>query len=337
MPLIEQSTYRPPRWLKNKQHLQTIIPSAFRKVSGVDYVRERLELPDGDFLDLDWSFAANTILPKPPDSARPLVILSHGLEGSSERTYMLGMVRTFNQKGYDALAWNLRGCSGEPNRLERFYHHGATDDLKAVIDYVLALGRYHEIVLVGFSLGGNLVLKYLGEQAESTPNAIKKAVAMSAPCDLLSSAPLLSNGLMSRFYARRFKNKLLAKVKAKAQKGIISAEKANRLLAINSLEELTETYVAPLHGFVDAEDYYIKNSSMYYLENIRVPTLLFNASNDPMLSEGCSPTSTCRQSSYVFLEVTPEGGHCGFLPDKLMDGWMYWSEWRTLQFVLEME
>lgn len=334
MPLIEYSTYKPPRWLLNKQHLQTIIPSAFRTVSGVEYMRERIEIFDGDFLDLDWSFVTNG---RNRDSSTPnshVAILSHGLEGSSERTYMKGMAKAFNQQGYDALAWNMRGCSGEPNRFERFYHHGATEDLGAVVEHVTSLNRYTEIILVGFSLGGNMTLKYLGEQGKQVLPTIKKAVAISSPCDLLGSVPLLQDGKMNRFYAQRFKRKIQDKVRIKAKAGIIPQEKASKIVKIKGLEELTEAYVAPVHGFKDATDYYIRNSSMYYLPTIQVPTLLLNAANDPMLSIGCSPQAICQASAHVFLEVPQQGGHCGFMPSSLLDGWMYWSEKRALSFVL---
>jgi hypothetical protein len=345
MPLIEYSTYKPPRWLLNKQHLQTIIPSAFRKVSGVEYMRERIEIFDGDFLDLDWSFsshhatfgqyASKTTTPQNKSTITnpKLAVLSHGLEGSSDRTYMKGMAKAFNQQGYDALAWNMRGCSGEPNRLERFYHHGATEDLGAVIEHVTSLNRYTEIVLVGFSLGGNMTLKYLGEQGSQILPSIKKAVAISSPCDLLGSVPLLQDGKINRLYAQRFKRKIQDKVRIKAQKGIIAHEKASKILKIKELEELTENFVAPVHGFKDAEDYYIRNSSMYYLSAIQIPTLLLNAANDPMLSVECSPKVICQSSAHVFLEVPSQGGHCGFMPSSSFGG-LYWSEKRALEFIL---
>lgn len=305
--------------------MQTILPSALRKVAGVSYTRERIETPDGDFLDLDWAGSAGS---------QRLLILSHGLEGSSDRPYMLGMARTFAEQGWRVLAWNLRGCSGEPNRLERFYHHGSTDDLAVVIQHALNHHQYAEVVLIGFSLGGNITLKYLGEQGNNLPSVVRKAVAFSVPSDLVSSVPLLRQGAMSRFYGNRFKKKIMAKVMAKAQAGVIPMRVAERVLALKTLDDLTEHYAAPLHGFRDAADYYLRNSSLPLLPRIEIPTLILNAANDPMLSVSCSPLELAARSSVIHVEVPEQGGHCGFRPRQLEAGWMYWSEQRAREFVL---
>ena len=174
MPIVP-SSYRAPFGFGNG-HIQTIY-AHFRQVRGVSYKRERIQTPDGDFLDLDWS----------AKGARRLAILSHGLEGSTERHYVLGMIRALNRRGWDALAWNYRGCSGEPNRLLRWYHSGDTGDLRAVIEHA-AGHNYEEIAIIGFSLGGNVTLKYLGERAGSTHPLVKKGVAFSVPCDLTPSS-----------------------------------------------------------------------------------------------------------------------------------------------------
>jgi uncharacterized protein len=324
MPIIH-SSYSPPVWLRGRSHLQTVLPSALRKVTGVAYIRERLDTPDGDFLDLDWTGPANSL---------NLVVLSHGLEGSADRPYILGMARAFAEQGWRVLAWNLRGCSGEPNRLERFYHHGATDDLDLVLRHVLALGQFTQIVLIGFSLGGNLTLKYLGEQGDGLPSVITKAIAFSVPADLVESVPLLRTGAINRFYGERFKNKIVAKVQAKAQAGIIPMSVAERVGTFKTLDDLTEHYAAPLHGFRDATDYYLRNSSLPLLPRIEIPTLILNAANDPMLSASCSPVAMAAKSSLLHVEVPEQGGHCGFRPPQLGAGWMYWSEQRALEFVL---
>jgi uncharacterized protein len=170
MPLMEKSSYLPPPFFGNG-HLQTLYPNLYRRVRGIVYRRERIPTPDGDFLDLDWSRVGS----------RKLVIVSHGLEGSSLRPYVLGMVRAFNETGWDAVAWNFRGCSGEPNRKLRFYHSGATEDLETVVEHVRRDPTYQKIALVGFSLGGNITLKYLGERGKDAAAAVFGAVAFWFP------------------------------------------------------------------------------------------------------------------------------------------------------------
>src|SRR5208337_5373319 len=171
MPVIENSTYKAPYFLKNN-HLQTVLPTLFRRVRGVSYKRVRIDTPDGDFLDLDYSYSGHS------DSDR-LVIVSHGLEGDSHRAYMKGMIRAFNRRGWDGIAFNFRGCSGEPNRRAVTYHSGKTDDLHCVIEYALSSGNYKVVTLVGFSLGANLTLKYAGERGNKIYPEIKSAVGIS--------------------------------------------------------------------------------------------------------------------------------------------------------------
>ncbi|MEP2296893.1 MAG: alpha/beta hydrolase, partial [Algoriphagus sp.] len=178
MPLLENSIYTRPKWLFNG-HLETIYPSLFRKVSVQPPVQERISTHDGDFLDLDW-YRQNT---------SKLVIISHGLEGNSTRAYMLGMVKTFLAEGYDVLTWNFRSCSEEMNKQVIFYHSGATYDLDQIVSH--AYDQYEEISLVGFSLGGNLTLKYLGEKGD-TISKIRKGVAISVPLHLASSSKKIS-------------------------------------------------------------------------------------------------------------------------------------------------
>ena len=329
MPYIYPSSYQPPRWVRGRQHLQTIVPSLFRKIKDVVYQRQRIEISDGDFLDLDWSKTSRESSTK----SKKLIILSHGLEGSSDRPYITGMVSIFNKAGYDALGWNMRSCGGEPNRLPRFYHHGATEDLNAVVEYVLQHTDYKEIILIGFSLGGNMTLKYLGEKGENVSPKIKKAVAFSVPCDLPSSVPLLRTKGFSKYYANRFKNKLVEKIKLK--KEILGAAFVDNLLPkIKILDDLTDLFFAEVHGFANSEDYYRLNSSGPYLKHIRIPTLIVNAKNDPMLSDECSDVVLAKSSPYIFLEIPAEGGHCGFAPKT--GGTVYWSEQRALAFCEEV-
>lgn len=318
MSLIEPSTYHPPFWLRNG-HLQTIYPSLFRRVKGVRYQRERIATPDGDFLDLDWSKVGS----------RKLVILSHGLEGNTYRAYMLGMVRAVNRAGWDALARNFRGCSGEPNRLLRFYHSGDTEDLETVIQHVLKNGGYEQIALVGFSMGGNVTLKYLGERDSALHPSIAAAVAISVPCDLAASAAALA-GPANKIYMKRFLHMLHQKVLEKARQfpGQISDIDFKE---IKSFREFDNRYTAPLHGFKDAADYWQKSSCINYLGSISIPGLLINAKNDPFLSRECYPLQTARENPNFYLEMPQSGGHVGFVSFNA-DG-SYWSELRGVAFL----
>jgi uncharacterized protein len=315
MPIIASSYSHTPLYLFNK-HLETIVPSIFRKVEG-RYERERLELPDGDFLDLDW-------MRGPGDK---LVIISHGLEGSSERHYSKGTALYFHERGWDAVAWNCRGCSGEMNRLPRFYHHGATEDIAAVIDHAISK-KYAHIVLVGFSMGGSMTLKYAGERNEMLPTQIKSIATFSVPCDLGSSARELDKP-NKKFYLNRFLKKLGNKIKDKASMfpELISAHGFEK---IKTFRDFDNRYTAPLHGFADADDFYQKASSGQYLSQIQIPTLIANAYNDPFLPKACYPVDVAKKHTHVHLEIPKRGGHVGFTMSGKTENWM---EVRAFEFV----
>lgn len=312
--------YQPPRFLFNS-HLETIYPALFRSVTPLKkYGRERLLLKDGDFLDLDW---VNI-------NSKKLIILSHGLEGNSSRGYILGMVNAFTLKGYDCLAWNYRGCSEEMNWNLKFYHSGATDDLDEVINHAIKKNGYTEIVLIGFSLGGNLTLKYLGER--KVVGLIRKAVVFSVPCHLHSSCLQLST-VANRIYSNRFLKSLKNKIRAKAQK--FAQLDVSKLETVGSLIEFDNNFTAPLHGFANAIDYYQKSSSLQFLKSIETPTLLVNAANDPFLSRECFPVDLLRGHKYVKIEIPEKGGHVGFT--SFNRNGLYWSELRALDFILPYE
>ena len=314
MPLLE-SSYRP-RGLFRNAHASTVIPSLLRRVLAVSYVRERMEPPDGDFIDLDWSRVG----------AQRVAVLCHGLEGNADRPYMRGMARTLNRASWDVVGYNFRSCSGEPNRLARSYHSGATDDLRLVLAEVLG-GGYEEAALVGFSLGGNLVLKYLGEDPGAVPTEITGAVTLSVPADLNEACHrICSPG--NRLYHDRFMRKLRKKILAKDTRhpGLLDP---SRLVGVRNLIDFDDVYTAPLHGFVDAADYYARNSSLNWLADIRVPTLLLSASNDPMLGENCYPRELARESGHLHLEMPDHGGHVGYY----QRGGVYFSEARAVDFL----
>lgn len=318
MPLIENSAYRS-RGLLRSGHVQTVIPTLLRRVRGVAYQRERLTLGDGDFIDLDWTrIGSNRV-----------AVLCHGLEGSTDTHYMRGMTRALNGAGWDVLGFNFRGCSGEPNLKPRFYHSGATDDLAAVVDTAAGNAAYRQLALVGFSLGGNLVLKYLGEQRRHYPASLSGAIAISAPCDLGGCATKLE-APENRIYAHRFLRRLKAKVQDKARRhpGLIDT---GPLPAIRNIQAFDEYYTAPLNGFASARDYWERCSSRQFLDKLVKPVLLLTAANDPLLTPTCYPRDVARQSEYLTLEIPRHGGHVGFIQHKA-DG-HYWHERRTVDFL----
>ncbi len=306
MPIIKSKYHKRP-WYFINGHFETIIPSLFYEVEGVDYHRERLELSDGDFLDLDW-------LKK---ESKRLMILTHGLEGSSDRHYIKRTAKYFQDKGWDILAWNNRSCSGEMNRLPRFYHHGATEDIAAVIDRGLK-ENYDEVVMVGYSMGGGMQQKYLGERVPD--KRIKGAVSFSAPCNVLNSADELGKR-GNRFYERRFVGKLREKILVKSKLMDLPID-LEELARVKTFRELDQAFTLKVHAeYKDASDFYAKITSDQFLDNIKVPLLIVNALNDPMLGDKCYPLELAKQSSNIFLEMPEKGGHVGFTLPK--NRWSY--------------
>lgn len=319
MPIVS-SSYNPPFLFKNG-HYSTVYAGIFRKIDDFEQKRERLELEDGDFLDLDWSFS------KKP--SQKVVILIHGLEGNAQRAYISGAAKEFNTNGYDVCAINLRTCSGEMNRLFRSYHSGATEDLDAVIQYILKNKNYPEIYIKGFSLGGNLTLKYLGED-RIHPKEIKAAMAVSVPCDLHSSCKELLKP-KNIPYAIRFKKNLVGKLKAKQQKypeKIADADIKN----VVTLKDFDDIYTSRAHGFKDAIDYYEKCSCLPFLPSIKIPTLLLNAQNDSFLGPECFPRKEAEQNNLFFLEISKYGGHVGYYGSENIT----YSEKRAIKFFNEL-
>lgn len=316
MPLTSESFYQRPKWLFSG-HLETIYPSLFRQVAIQEPERERITTADGDFLDLDWYKKGNG----------RLIILSHGLEGNSTRPYMLGMAREFLMKGFDVLSWNYRGCSEELNQKVIFYHSGATYDLDTVVNH--AEKNYSEIFLIGFSLGGNLSLKFLGEK-KSSIKKLKKAVAISVPLDLAGSCDKISSG-ENIIYSKRFLNTLKEKI---TRKSLTFPKElpVGLLRKIKTLRDFDEYFTGPLHGFLDAAEYYRVNSSLQFLDQIEVPTLILNAQNDPFLSETCFPVKLARSLKQIHFEFPKHGGHVGFSGPSNQKS--YYSELRAVEFII---
>jgi hypothetical protein len=310
-------TYKRPLFYFH-HHIETIVPALFRKVKlPTAYTRERITTPDDDFLDLDWL----------RQKSEELIIISHGLEGSSDRPYIKGMARAFYQIGKDVLAWNYRGCSGEMNKQKRFYHSGATDDLHIVVNHAIDKG-YKKIMLIGFSLGGNLSLKYLGETTR--PAEIKKAIVFSVPLHLATSCASLAHK-SNYLYVLKFLRSLKAKVREKGntRKDI----DLKPLSSIKTLQDFDNEYTAKLHGYKDAMDYYESCSSLYFINKIDRPTLIVNALNDSFLSPRCFPKTELINHPFVKLETPQQGGHVGFT--QFTKNGLFWSEEKALQFYTE--
>ncbi|WP_370086168.1 YheT family hydrolase [Ekhidna sp.] len=297
MPIVKSKYHRRP-WYFFNGHFETIIPSLLYEVEGVEYERERLELEDGDFLDLDWVKNGN----------KRLIVLSHGLEGSSDRHYIKRPAQFFSKKGWDILAWNNRSCSGEMNRLPRFYHHGATEDIAAVIDRGLNEG-YNEVVLIGYSMGGGMQQKYLGER-DPDPR-IKGAISFSVPCNVQNSAEMLKSGA-NRIYEYKFISKLKKKVLEKSEVLEMPVD-LKKIRKVRNFKELDEAFTLKVHPeYRDANDFYTRITSDQFLPNIKIPLLIVNALNDPMLGPPCYPIDLAEQSENIFLEMPEKGGHVGF-------------------------
>jgi predicted alpha/beta-fold hydrolase len=299
-------------WYLFHAHLETIWPALLRRVPQQPYRRERIYTDDDDFLDLDWLQTGH----------KRLIIISHGLEGDTSRHYVTGMAKAVHGEGFDVLAWNFRGCGGEINRQPRFTHNGATEDLDTVISHALETGNYNSVALIGFSMGGNLTLLYLGREAEKVPDEVKAAVCFSVPCDLAAASSRLAEG-SNKIYMKRFMRLMGHKVRLQSENfpAEFPCDDYHRL---NTFADFDGRYTAPLHGFRDAPHYWQSCSSSHYLDQIRVPAWIVNANNDPFLAPSCFPDVTTHNNPLVTLISPQHGGHCGFA--SLGNDQPYWSE-----------
>ncbi len=303
-------------------HFNTTYRPLFMKDKAT-YERKRIKTWDQDFFDLDFSFAGS----------ETLILLIHGLEGSSESKYMSSNVNHLNSKGLDTVCFNLRGCSGEDNLLLATYHSGKTEDVDFVVNHLLDTYNYKNIVIVGFSLGGNLTLKYIGEKGDSISPIIKGGIATSVPVDIASAEiemDKLKNKLYMEMFFKTMKNKLLEKAFKFPEYKLDQA----KLFKATKFKHLEHLYTVPIFGFDSPEDYWKKASSKPYLSNIKKPTLLINAKDDTFLSKECYPYKEAENSEFFFFEETKFGGHVGFMssfkPKENM-----WLEHRIARFIKE--
>ena len=323
MPALEVSTFSPPVWLRSPS-IQTLCPALFRpKRHELQPRLESLDLSDGDCIEIAWF--QNSLSER---QNKKLAIITHGLEGSINSGYVVGLTRALTQAGYLTLAWNMRGCGGKTNKLPSWYHSGKSEDLKAVVDHAHACYPESSIFLVGISIGGNILCKYLGEQGGSVPAKIAAAVSVSAPLDLRGSALTLARR-SRRLYMQYLMRPLRERVKSKAAMfpDLIDASGVDDII---SFAEFDSRYTAPVHGFNSVDNYWDVCSGSRFLDSVRVPLLLVSALDDPFLSPTCFPYKHAKNSRWLTLETPSYGGHVGFIDSLTMrDSWL---ERRVVEF-----
>jgi len=345
--------FRPAWWLPGP-HAQTLGGRLLREGTRPRYRRERWETPDGDFLDLDFWAAgegpqagpgvgavgdgvgrgdpgagAGTALPG--DDPRPVVLILHGLEGCSESGYVLESCRRLAARGCLPVALNFRSRSGEPNRTRRFYHSGETGDLAFVLDRLADRTGGRPLGALGYSLGGNVLLKYLGERGAGARSRVEAAVAVSVPYRLSASARRMERGmgrLYSRFFLRSLRRSLRKKVARRGHRYDLE-----RLERVGTLRAFDDAFTAPVHGFQDAEDYYRRSSSARYLHGIRVPTLLLQARDDPFLPREALPEAEMEANPWLLPRITDAGGHLGFVEARGPWGARFWAEREAARYL----
>jgi predicted alpha/beta-fold hydrolase len=313
--------YRPPWWYRGP-HLQTLWGPFLRPLGRPRFRRERIDTDDGDFLDLDWVDAA--------PAGAPLVVVLHGLEGSSRSHYVCGLCREAADLGLRAVVLNFRSCSGEMNRTPRLYHSGETTDLDAVLSRIVARERGARIGLAGVSLGGNVLLKWLGERGDSAPPEVRAGAAISVPFDLEACAGVLDRGMRRALYTASFLRTMKPKVCGTDTRfdGRLDVGAVRRARTFAEYDRLV---TAPIFGFADERDYWTRSSSARYLAEIRRPALLINAVNDPFVPPAALPEGVVAASPWLEAEFPSQGGHAGFLEGPW--GRRSWAERRALAFL----
>jgi predicted alpha/beta-fold hydrolase len=320
MPLLK-SDFSPTLPFKNAYFNTMYRPLFIKDIC--TYNRKRIPTWDADFIDLDFSFVGS----------KTLVLLIHGLEGSSESRYMASTSNYINRKGLDTVCFNLRSCSGEDNLLLATYHSGKTEDVDFVVQHLLNNYNYDNIIIVGFSLGGNLTLKYLGEYQPKLSKKVKGGIAISVPVDI-TSAEIEMDKFKNKLYIEMFFKTLKNKILEKAHKFPNYKLDKDKLFKATTFKHLESLYIVPIFGFKSPEDYWKKASSKPYLSKIDRPTLLINAKDDTFLSAACYPIKEALQSNNFYLEVTDYGGHCGFM-SSFKPKENTWLEERIMRFIAE--
>lgn len=320
---INNKIHFKPAWWARNNHIQTLYPVFFPKKLNLTLNRENLELPDGDFIQIDWT--------ENKEEKKPIIILLHGLEGSSSSTYIQRLMKKATENNYRAVCMHFRGCGGVPNKFERAYHAGETEDLNYFIHYVTEkLGNSQKIFIAGFSLGGNVLLKWLGENPSN--KIIHSAVAASVPFELANSADTMNKGF-SKIYQWWLLKSLKDSFLKKSNSIGVKVDKAE-IERLKNFWEFDDKVTAKIHGFQNVNEYYSKSSSRQFLQKITTPTLIIHAKDDPFMSPSCIPNKDELSSSILF-DLTEKGGHIGFISGSIPFVPKYWLEDRILSFFNE--
>ena len=318
-----EKIFQPAFGLGNR-HLQTLYSSFFRKSINLDFTIEKFELSDGDFVNCYW-------FDKPvEDSKKPIVILFHGLAGSYKSPYIQGTMKKLSQNGFASVLMHFRGCCGEQNRLPRAYHSGDTGDSSEWIQHLKKNFKSSKLFGIGYSLGGNMLLKLVGESGEDS--LLDAAISISAPLQLDICADKMDKGF-SKIYQKHLVKNLNIPLDKKYDKHNMESLLKFKRTEIKNLKtfwQFDDTYTAPIHGFKSAQDYYTKSSSKQFLKDIRIPTLIIHSWDDPFMTPKVLPEKH-ELSDSITLEVSFKGGHVGFIGGNLFKP-SYWLEDRIIAF-----
>lgn len=326
---IEIEPFEPHRLIRNP-HTQTVMGSTVRAQRGIHFRRERLFTPDGDFIDLDFADVEGATWDQLGDDT-PIVMMIHGLEGNARSGPAHEIYRYLSRRGVRCLGMNLRSCSGEMNQTANLYHAGATEDVGFVHDWLERQFPNTPIGFVAISLGGNILLKYLGENGDALVNRLVAGVAISPPFDLLAGAKVMAEGA-GLLYARQMLNPLKEKVKALAP--LIGDR-----IDLSDIDQYTDFYTfddkvtAPMYGFENADDYYIRSSSQNYIADIRIPTLLLRSVDDPFFDPNDIPYDLVEESPFLYGGFPQHGGHVGFIEGIVPGNYTYWAERQAARFL----
>ncbi len=322
MPLIEHSSYKSPPFPLCCSHIQTILPSYLRHETIPDnWEREQFHTPDDDILLLDWARVGSD----------KLLIISHGLCGSSRRHYVLSLVRAFNKAGWDCLAWNFRGTGGSPGTKLKYTTQNSTEELDWLTRYAIATHGYRHIAFSGYSMGGNLAALYLAREADTLPPEVCGGAVFCATTDILTSNKTFHTGMGKR-YAKHFLKDMVAMIKRKAAEfpGQLNTDGIEKF---TTFEEFDDRFTAPYLGLKDHEDYYRTASACHFFPRLKVPLLMVAPKNDPFLAGDCFPVEEAKRNPNLFLEMPASGGHCGFITLGKED---WWPARRAVEFLSQI-
>lgn len=322
-----------PTWNMRNPHTQTILGAMLRGQAGITFRRERFELPDGDFVDLDFvdvdGYTWETL-----GDGKPIVIMLHGLEGNARSGPACGIYRYLAERGVRCVGMNLRSCSGVINRTAQLYHAGATGDLGLVHQELRRRFPDVPMGIVAISLGANILLKYLGENGEAMRGKLSAAVAISPPFDLLAGAAIMERG-WGLFYTTRMLPSLQQKIKD-LEPVIGDKVDVSSVMKMRTFRQFDDHFTAPIHGFADAHEYYTSMSSQNFLADIAVPTLLLRAEDDPFFDPNDIPYDLVDAHPHLYAGFVANGGHVGFIEGAMIGQYTYWAERQAARFLALM-